>query len=375
MTIRVLCILPIGTDARISKRVDMLRQVGFRVEALGFERSHYLGRRPDCPFVELGDISNGRYGARIRKLMLSVPKVRAAMRRNDVVYAFNADMALLALLSGSRLKVPVVVEAADIREIQVAGGLLGRTVRAIDKLTTRACRLLVLTTDGYSDYYRNRLKLETPSVIIENKVDGRFAAVVRAKCAYPPKGRPLVDRPLRIGWFGYLRDEWSLRVLDSLMRTTDRFSAVLAGPQSAPCRKLSEIQGEMPNSEILGPYDHPTALPALYGRVDMALVCYPPGEPHGWSRSNRYYDACLFQRPIIVRAGCGDADQVRRFDIGLTIASSEIEAAAAEIRSIEATIWDRWRANMAALPPDEYTLGNEDIILRDAIKNIVRGSE
>ncbi len=373
MTIRMLCILPISTDARIAKRIDMLRRVGLQVEALGFERKHYLGSRPNCPFAKLGNISNGRYAARIGKLMSAIPKTRGAMQRNDVIYAFSADMALLSLISGAGLRMPVIVEMADIREIQVAGGLIGCVVRGIDKLTTRACRLLVLTTDSYLSYYRNWLEIETPSVIIENKVDGWFSAAVRAKRAYPLSGRPLVDRPLRIGWFGYLRDEWSLRVLHLLTRSTDQFSAILAGSQSEPCRRLIDELGEMPNSEILGPYDHPADLSALYGRVDMAMACYPPEAPHGWSRSNRYYDACLFQRPIIVRGGCGDADRVRQLDIGLTIVSSEIEGAAAEICDIEAATWDRWRASMVALPPEEYTMGNEDIVLRDTIKDIVRG--
>ncbi len=374
MTIRLLCILPIGTDARIAKRIDMLRRTGFEVEASGFERKHYLGRRPECSFESLGNLSNGRYGVRMRKLLSVIPKVRAAMQRNDVVYAFNVDMAFLALISGTGLRVPVIVEVADIREIQLSSRPIGRVVRWVDKLTTRACRLLVLSTDGYSHYYRNRLGVRTPMVIVENKIDRSFAASVRARGAHFLSGRPLLDRPMRIGWFGYLRDEWSLRVVESLMRSTDRFQVVFAGSQSEPLRKLMETLGEMPNSEVLGPFDHPTDLPMLYERIDMSLICYPPDAPHGWSQSNRYYDACLFQKPVIVRAGCGDADRVSLHDIGLVITSSEFEDAEEEIRGISAAKWERWRANMAALPPEDYTMRNEDVVLRDAIKDIVRGS-
>ncbi len=134
--------------------------------------------------------------------------------RNDVVYEFNTHMALPALISGAGLRKPVVAEVANIRNIQVASGPIGHEARWIDKLTTH----------GYSRYYRNRLRSKTPRATIENKIDGRLAATVRANRMHSQS-----DRPLRIGRFRHLRNEWSPRALLSLTRSTERFHVVLVG--------------------------------------------------------------------------------------------------------------------------------------------------
>ncbi len=378
MTVRVLCILPILTDARIAKRIDMFLKTGFQVEALGFERDQYLGRKPNCPVQSLDSVSDGRYLVRIYKMALALPKVRAAIRRNDIVYTFGLDLALLALISGVGLGRPAIIEVADIRAIQVIGGLKGCAVRAIDRRVTGACRLLVLTTDGYLNYYCNWLRVATPSLVIENKIDGSFAATVRTDRTRNPRLRasvPLVNRPLRIGWFGYLRDEWSLRVLDLLTRSMPhKFSVVLAGVQFKPYQKLFAKLTDNPDIELLGPYHHPDDLPDLYNSIDITMACYSPDIPSCWSQSNRYYDACLFQKPLIVREGCRNADAVKEHDIGLIITVSDVEKAAASIGGVTARQWEHWQANMAAIPPEVYSTTNEADILQAAIAGTLKDS-
>jgi len=357
----------------------MFLKSGFQVEALGFERDQYLGRRPNCPVQSLGSISNGRYLVRIYKMVLAFLKVRTAIRHNVIVYAFGADLALLALISGAGLGKPVIIEVADIRIIQTIGGLSGRAVRAIDKRITEACRLLVLTSVDYFEYYRNWLRVATPSLIIENKVDGSFAATVRTDRTRNPRLRasvPLVNRPLRIGWFGYLRDEWSLRVLDLLVRLMPhKFFVVLAGVQPEHYQKLfAKVVVDNPNFEFLGTYNHPGDLPDLYNSVDIIMTCYEPKIPSCWSQSNRYYEACLFQKPLIARDGCKSAAEVKKHDIGLIITVSDVEKAAASIGSVTSKQWEHWQVNIAAIPPEVYSTTNEADILQAAIAGTLKDS-
>ena len=222
MNPKILSLLPKKVDTRIVRRVDLLKQAGFVVQATGFDRPHRGGRLPDCPVESLGYIRDGHHAARIPKLLLAVRKVRLAIRRNEIVYAFNSDLALLALIAGVGLKRPVVLEVADLNRIQVAGGLVGHVVRAMEKLTSKRCRLLVLPTAGYYPYYRDWLQTDTPGIVMENKLGASFAASIRAVVPPEPSGHP------------------------------------------------------------------------------------------------RYYDACLFQKPLIVRARCSDADEVRPCPSGLT---------------------------------------------------------
>lgn len=378
MTIRILSLQPTLTIARVAKRIDMLQRTGCRFESLGFERNASTGRLPNCSVGSFGPLAHGRYLSRIPKMVGVLPKVRAAIGRNDLVYAFNPDMALLALVAGAGLRKPVVLEVGDIREVQVDAGLQGLAFRRIDRILTGACRLLVLTADGYNNYYQGWLGVATPRMVIENKLDAPYAAAVRANSPGGRAAAPLAGRPLRIGWFGLLRDEWSLSVLDALTRARPRrYSVLLAGKPHRPLdetRVRSAVAGN-PAFEFRGPYQHPDGLAALYADIDVVMAGKPPTIPDAWSRTNRLYDACLFAKPLIVRAGSGDASLVRRHDIGAVVQAEDAAAAAAEIGAVEAEQWESWRANAAALPPEVHTITNEADELQAALAALVAGAK
>ncbi len=378
MSAAVLCLLPRMDDTRIARRIAMLREAGCEVEAAAFARDDRAGsgQPPGCAVEPLGQLRQGRYAARIPRLLRAARKTRALIRRNDAVYAFGPDLALLALLAGAGLRRPVILEVADVVPVQVAAGWAGRAVRGAERLTAERCALLALTTTGYLPYYRDWLGVTTPDLIIENKVDAAFAASVRdAGTADAP-----ADGPLRIGWFGTLQDDWPLRVLQALTAAApERFRAVLAGVPTwlgegaAAGAALSRRIGENPHIEFRGPYRYPDDLPALYGGVDLTMACYSPEVPDGWSQSNRFYEACLFRRPLIVRDGCADAAPVRRHDVGLTLPESDPDEAAARILGTPPERWARWRANMAALPPRAYASVDEPEALRRALAELTHG--
>lgn len=376
----VLCLLPRLFDARISRRVDMLKQAGFEVEAVAFERRLDSGKAPNCPVTLLGRVRHGGYAARLGKLLAAVGKARRAVRRNDLLYAFNADMALLALLAKRGLHKPLVQETADILNLQVAAGW-GAAVRAVDRRIADRCSLLVLTTAGYAPYYRRWLGAQTPTMVVENKLPAAFAAKVREANPPRPDEAPAEGRPLRIGWFGILREPWNLQVLDALTRAApQRFSAVLAGYFDLPMRKAGVNEDsfkqvvENPNIEYRGRYSSPDDLPALYQSVDLVLDCYQPSVPVCWSQTNKYYEACLFGKPLIARSGCTDAEQIERHGIGLVIEGGGVEEAARQISDQSAENWRRWRRNLHRLPPKIYSLIDEVGALAEALHAVTDAS-
>lgn len=372
MTIRIFSLPPAVADARAAKRIDMLQRAGCQCECLGFERNLSTGRLPDCPVRSLGPMAHGRYFSRIFKMLWAMPRVRAAIKRNDLIYAFNLDNAFLALAAGIGAGKPIVMEVADIRQLQVAEGLLGTAFRRADRFLTGACRLLVLTSDGYNAYYQDWLETATPRIVVENKLDAPFAASVRANPS--PARPPLAGRPLRIGWFGLLRDDWSLSMLDALTRARpDDFSVLLAGDAHHPLdeKDFQRRAAANPRLEFRGPYRHPNDLPALYGDIDLVMAGKPPIIPDAWSLTHRLYDACLFAKPLIVRAGSGDAARVQRHDIGAVLQAQDIEAAAEEIGAVETAQWQRWQANAAALPPEVHTITDEAEQLRAALAGLI----
>lgn len=371
--VRVLFLQP-DLRSTIAKRIDMLQRAGFECESLACERNRSTGRLPACPIGFLGSITNGRYVKRSVAMLRVLPRVRAAMRRSDLVYAFNQDMALTALAAGAALGKPIVLETEDIREIQVAGGMKGAAFRSLDRFLTDSSRLLVLTSDGYLTYYRHWLGVTIPHVVIENKADAPFAAAVRACGPAPPVRALRAGRPLRIGCFGLFRDEWPLLALDALTRShPDRFSVLLAGKPHAPidAEAFRRRVESNPAVEFRGAYRHPDDLSALHDDVDVVVAGNAPETPHGWSLTNRLYDACLFGKPLIVRAGAGDAAVVRRRDIGLIVGAGKVDDAAAEIAAVPAARWESWRANVASLPPEVYSITTEVSALKAALVGVI----
>ncbi len=374
MSLKILCLLPEMTDTRIARRVDMLNRGGFEVEAAAFERDNSWGRLPDCPIQRLGPISRRRYVFRISKLLAAAPKIIAAIRRSDIVYAFNPDLAFLAIIARAGLNRPLVVEVADIMAAQTAQGWSGRAVRALEKRILARARLLVLTTEGYRTYYRDWVGTKTPITVIENKLDPEFVKSLSRINPLGPEADRLTGRRIRIGWFGRLRDEWTLRVLEELtQRAPHKFTAVMAGTPSPYLKDFSNRVARNPRIEYRGVYNYPEDLPALYDSVDLVMACYPPEIPYGWSQSNRYYDACLFRKPLIVRADSGDADGVAGHGIGLVISAAAVEEAAAAINGVAPEDWARWRDNAAALPPPVYLSTGEGKILKKALNELARG--
>ena len=380
---KILCLLPSMVDTRVARRIDMLKRGGFTVEAAAFERHQRTGRAPDCPIERLGRIPPRRYWSRIPRLLRAAPQVREAIRRNDLVFAFSPDLAGLALVAGAGLKRPMALEVADIYGVQVAPGWPGRAVRWLERRAVRHCRLLSLTSEGYRAYYRDWLGAEAPIIIMENKLDPEFVRSVNgsgngsgngAANHSPDDAAPAAGGPLRIGWFGRLRDEWTLQVLDELTRAAPaRFAAVLSGTVSPYVKNFDRRVADNPGLVYRGPFDrYPDSLPELYGGVDLVMNCYPPEIPSGWAQHNRYYEACLFGRPLIARAGCYDAAEVRRRDVGMVIDAARPAEAAAVIAAVKPDDLARWRRNAANLAPQVYAAIEEPDVLLKALSELAQ---
>lgn len=135
---------------------------------------------------------------------------------------------------------------------------------------------------------------------------------------------------------------------------------------------LEREAAALANVELGGPFRAPDDLPALYGSVDLVWACYP------WSsgtrgnasmaRTNRFYEACYFGRPMITLAGTEDARAVVAAGIGAAMDLSDVESAAATVAAIDRPRIDAWRAAIERLPPRTYLLTDEHERLARALR-------
>ena len=236
---RILCLLNRISHPISAAPIDMLRQAGFQIEVMGFQRLPWFGRPPKWPVTILGHIQRKSYLKRTLTLLKAAPKIRAAIKRSQLVYAYNADMALLACIAGLGLRRPIVFHALYLQPIQVASGWRGKLARTIDRFVVGRCHLLVLTSSGLHHYFRGWLKTRTRILVIEAKIESSRAAAAGKSSQQEKDSVPLLDRPLTIGWFGMLRGQWSLEFLECLSRLSNRrFEILLAGGSSAASARL-----------------------------------------------------------------------------------------------------------------------------------------
>ena len=343
----------------------MLQRAGFAVEAIGFDREGRPGGGLACPTSSLGVLPRGKYAGRLLLFARALPRLREAMRRADLLYAFGPDLAGLAFLAAARGRgrplVPVVLESPDIRPRQTGAGPASRLLRRLERLLAGRCRLLVLTAADYEIYYREWLRVETPSLLVENKVAPEDAAAFDPSSSTPPPGTPFRDRPLRLGWFGLLRDDWSLRLLEALDRDfPGRYEFTVAGAPAPVLPDFERRASRLGGLDYRGAYPQREA-PALFAGVDLALACYPPGPPHWrWSRSNRFYLACLSRTPPVTRAGTADAAEAEREGLGPLLRDGCPRRAAAALDRITDDDLGGWRRNLGRLPRARYVTTPED---------------
>lgn len=357
----------------------MIQEAGFEVTALAFERDYHKGKTPDCPVQTLGKIEDGKYLKRVFKMARAIPKIRKTAREHDLVYAFGPDLAMASLCAGIGSGKPVIVEVGDISVLQVSRGIIGRFVRFLNRRMANRCKLIVVTAPRFLEiYYRQWLKSKTPGMIMENKLESGFVDEFRPHVGdfKPSAGEPLVDRPLRIGYFGLLRNEWTWSVFEQLGRKyPDKVEILFRGIPYASLEDLLERIKPYENMKYFGEYKSPVDLPALYGSVDLVWACYDPILPDDWNmkwaRPNRFYESCFFQRPLVTRAGCQDSVDVEKYQIGMIMSEVDPVKGAEAVIDISAENLNAWSENMSQLPLHVFAYTNESDELGNRLEQLM----
>lgn len=349
----------------------MLQHEGLSVRVAAFERPFHQGRMPSCPVTVLGRIENGKYLQRAWKMLRALGILRREIARSDVVYASGSDLALFGLIAGLFLKVPLVAEVGDVREVQTAPDAVGFLARRLEAAVMRSAALIVSTTKAFvEDYYHGWLKVATPALVIENKLEPGMPA---------PAPRPPGDRaPLRaIGYFGLLRCPRAWETLEALASARPDITVVVAGFVFEP-PDLVERASKLPNVKWLGSYKSPEALPALYGQIDIIWGACPfpttKEQNWRWALPNRFYESCQYRTPMIVLTGSGTSRLVNEYKVGLNIGFGTVADDVRLIEQITPNDLARWRDNLSKLDPKLYTYTDEATTLARSVVSIAEES-
>ena len=353
------------TDPRFHRRALACRRDGADVVVAGYDREDYVpGAAAEFPIVRFGRIRHGHYLQRLITQARTLGRVRRELRDTQAVWAMGLDMLLLAWLASlGRPGVRRVYEVADIRSILLGSRWISKLSRALERFLVRRTDVVVVTSPAYVSAYFHQLQglRDTRFHLIENKLDPAAFEVVRD----PTDER--CEAPFRIGYFGLLRCASSLKLLARLQQADAPYEILLRGfaLEDSPADRF--LRGDHPLN-YGGPYVNPGDLNEIYSKVDLGWIAHDHAQANTrWSRVNRFYECCLYGKPMIAQAGTLDAADVERLDLGCVIDLHDPEAAIQRLQAISAEDVARWRRNLQQLPRNHYTISTEH---RDLLRSL-----
>lgn len=368
--INITFLLPVVSQARYHKRVNELQKLGIKGQILAFERDYYPGKPWPDGYLSLGKIQHENYYKRLVPFVKALPSIIKEARKSDIIYAFGLDTLFLAWLasrfSGRYLK--IIYEVGDIRSILLGKSLLSQNLRRLERFLLRHVEILVVTSEAFiSGYFHGIQGLMTLRYqVIENKLDENAFSILPSPVSYNKE-----NGGLRIGYFGLIRCRRSWDILKRVTSTSSGQIQLYLRGISMGEQDLDEEARIDPYINYGGPYMAPDDLPSLYRQVDMVWACYPyQGNELGnwrWARTNRFYEACHFQKPMFAQKGTEDGRLVEALELGITLDLADIEGTVDRILHIKPTDIDQWKQNLVALPKEIYTLSNEHEQLVKAI--------
>lgn len=369
--IKILSLLPVVGQPRHSKRIDMLLEAGFNVEAIAFDRPYHKGRIPNVFVSYLGQIEHGNYAKRLFKMLAALPKLRDAISKSDVIYASGGDMAFLAAVATAFTGKKIIMEIGDIRSAQVKKGFVAGMHRLLDKYITSRSSFIVSTTEDFvSQYYRKIINTDIDALVIENKQEKKYD---------PSSSLPQepTDWSLTIGCFGLIRCQRSWDTLQAFAKANLDKKLIVAGYSMLPGDLEADIL-EHTNIEFLGSYKSPDDLASLYNSVDVVWGCGPypvscDDRNWVWARSNRFYESANYQTPLIALCGSGDGKVLEKLGLGTCVGADDMDMAAdvQRLSSISKDDIEEWKANIKGLDENIYVLTDEKNRLRDRILKLL----
>jgi succinoglycan biosynthesis protein ExoL len=355
---KTVCLLPVASDARIHRRLGALARLGVEPTVLAFERPYYPGKEIAGGFQSLGRVEHGKYLSRLRPLVSALPKVRSACATADVVYAFSLDLLALAWLAtrASRRKPRFVYEVADIHPTLVGRGVRASIMRAVERRLLKDASLLVVTSEAFiTGFYKEVQGISGLRYqLVENKPE------LGALDAPAPRLNG-GNGPITIGYFGVIRCERSWSVLRRVAEQGQgRIRVYLRGvPLNIP--DFEAGAKECPWIDYAGPYVAPDELAAMYNRIDLLWVAHRVDDNNSllWNRTNRFYEGCAFQKPMIGQVGTQDGGVVLHHGLGPLIDLADPKAVADRIMNITREEMGRWQLNVSHLPRSIYRENGE----------------
>lgn len=369
-------LLPVSSQVRYHKRINFFKKNNITTNILSFERDYYEGEK-NSEYISLGKLDHGNYFKRILQILLAFPKIIKSIKNTDAIYVFEIDMLIIAYIINLIFigrNFIIIYEIGDIQPIKMKKTLLGKIVRGIEKyLVKRVDKMIVTSKDYMFGYYKDILNLNINEInyqVIENKIDKNN---VKKENSLINNNNP--DK-ITIGYFGVLRCERSWEILKNIaLLGNDSFEIYVRGYIMKP-DSIKTDSKKYNNIKFEGPYTAPSELSEIYNSVDIIWACFPYRNKDignwKWARTNRFYESCYFNKPMIVQKGTQDSKVVEENDLGISLDLSNIDESTYKVINIDNDDLKNWRNKLVKFPEKNYIYQDEHELLCNEIKSMIK---
>jgi hypothetical protein len=116
-----------------------------------------------------------------------------------------------------------------------------------------------------------------------------------------------------------------------------------------------------------GPYNNPGELPKIYQKIDISWDVLYVGQ-YELMRTNRFYEGCFYNVPLIGQTGTLDGNLIEEYKIGITVDILDTESTVDRLLEISHDDVSRWRESMQDVPEDRYVYTDEHERLVDFLQ-------
>jgi succinoglycan biosynthesis protein ExoL len=278
-------------DAAVQKRKALLELGGAVIKLIGFARFERAPAGPLDGVIRLGRTYDGKFILRILSVCLCILWPFGLIRevkRSDAILCRNLEMLVLghAILILSGRQIPISYESLDIHRKLLGQGIASRLLRRLELFLINRCRVVITSSPAFITQYFSRIQRYSGTVTL---VENRLMPDMR--------GRMLEAEAMSegwvIGWFGIIRCQKSLLMLQKLVNLVPNLRVVISGRIAyQEFDDFDEILRKYPAITYAGPYTVED-LPRICSTCHFvwAIDYFEEGDNSNWLLPNRLYDS------------------------------------------------------------------------------------
>lgn len=345
-------------DAHQMMRYLELKKYYRESELLAFERPYYKPVK-DLKHTIIGNIQHGNYFTRIFVYIKSLffLKLKLSKQIETDIYFFGFDYLPFIGFFFKSKKRNLIFEIPDLREAFFKNNRLNKFYKKLFKHFISKISIIVVTSELFVlDFLeKNNIKIKN-YVEIENKVhlSKRPISSSLNKCC----------QQIVIGYFGLLRCETSLKVLLNFIGSNKNFKLVIYGYYLGISKKIINMIENSSNIYYKGTYKSPDDLHKIYNEIDISWIVYPFSKKEDgnfrYARTNRFYEAGFFNKPMIANKFSADAKFVKLFNVGLNLNLNSINKSVEELNTINKEQLSKWKKNLQLISLDRFQSCDKD---------------